>query len=362
MEAHRQGKQKRLFYQKAALSLAILLGFTNFTLLYLFPKQNIHTMIKILANDGIHPDGKMLLEEANYQVDTDHVPQDQLPSILPQYDGIIVRSATKVRKDLIDQCPNLKVIARAGVGMDNIDVDYAQSKGIKVINTPNASSQAVAELVIGQLFVLSRFLHQSNRQMPTVGLSQFKQLKEEYSEGFQVRGKTLGIIGFGRIGQALAKAALGLGLRVIASDVQDKEVDIHVDTPHSTSVSLAIKIKTCSFDKVLKESDFISVHVPFSGGKAPIGSEEIAKMKDGVILINTSRGGVIDESALLQALETGKVAGAALDVFENEPKPRLDLLQHPRISLTPHIGASTFEAQRYIGLELADAFIEFFGS
>ena len=317
-------------------------------------------MIKILANDGIHPDGKLLLEEANYQVDTEHVPQDKLHEILPQYDGLIVRSATKVRKELIDACPNLKLIARAGVGIDNIDYEYAQSKGIKVINTPNASSQAVAELVLGHIFTLARDLQAANRLMPSQGQTQFKVLKEQFSNGYQVRGRVLGIVGFGRIGQELAKLALGVGMRVVAADLQEREVQIALDSPHAPGTTWSFQVKTGSLERVLRESDFISIHV--GGADALIKAEEIARMKDGAFLINTSRGSVIDEQALIEALDSGKLGGAALDVFKNEPKPNPAILQHPKISLTPHIGASTLEAQRYIGLELADAFIEFFGS
>jgi D-3-phosphoglycerate dehydrogenase len=318
-------------------------------------------MIKILANDGIHEDGKLLLEEAQYQVDTDKIPQEELAEKLPAYDAIIIRSATKVRKELIDACPNLKMIARAGVGMDNIDVEYARSKGIKVINTPKASSLAVAELVMAQVFNLARFLNNANRDMPKEGTTAFKQLKKKYSKGSQVRGRKLGIIGFGRIGHELARVAMGVGMHVLATDLVDQSVDIHIGTPDVNNAALAVQLETVSFEKVIRESDFISVHVPFGGGKPLIGAEEMAKMKSGVKLINTSRGGVIDENALLEALETGQVAAAALDVFLNEPTPDERLLNHPQISATPHIGASTVEAQRYIALELADAFIEHFG-
>lgn len=318
-------------------------------------------MIKILANDGIHADGKLLLEEAQYQVETNKIPQEELKAKLPEYDAIIVRSATKVRKELIDACPNLKMIARAGVGMDNIDVEYARSKGIKVINTPKASSLAVAELVMAQVFNLARFLNNANRDMPKEGTTAFKQLKKRYSKGSQIRGRKLGIIGFGRIGHELARVAMGVGMRVLATDLIDKEVDIHIGTPDVDNAALAVQLKTVSFEKVIRESDFISVHVPFGGGKSLIGAEQMAGMKKGVYLINTSRGGVIDENALLEALESGQVGGAALDVFLNEPTPDERLLNHPNISATPHIGASTVEAQRYIALELADAFIDFFG-
>lgn len=318
-------------------------------------------MIKILANDGIHADGKLLLEEAQYEVDTNKIPQEELAEKLPAYDAIIIRSATKVRKELIDACPNLKMIARAGVGMDNIDVEYARSKGIKVINTPKASSLAVAELVMAQVFNLARFLNNANRDMPKEGTTAFKQLKKKYSKGSQIRGRKLGIIGFGRIGHELARVAMGVGMHVLATDLIDQEVDIHISTPDIDNAALAVQLKTVSFEKVIRESDFISVHVPFGGGKSLIGAEQMAAMKKGVYLINTSRGGVIDENALLEALESGQVGGAALDVFLNEPTPDERLLNHSNISATPHIGASTVEAQRYIALELADAFIDFFG-
>jgi D-3-phosphoglycerate dehydrogenase len=318
-------------------------------------------MIKILANDGLEADGKMLLEEAGYQVDTNHIPQDQLKELLPEYDAVIVRSATKIRKELIDACPRLKVIARAGVGMDNIDVDYAHSRGIKVINTPRASSLAVAELVMAQIFTLARFLHIANREMSAVGTEKFKELKNKYSEGSQVRGRTLGIIGFGRIGQELARIAMGVGMKVLASDLEEKDVNINIPVPDNKNVFLTLHFKTVTFEKILRDSDFISVHVPGGKSGALIGTSEISRMKDGVYLLNAARGGVIDEEALLNALDSGKVAGAALDVFNNEPTPDARLLNHPKISVTPHIGASTVEAQRYIALELADAFIEHFG-
>lgn len=317
-------------------------------------------MIKILVNDGIHPDGQLLLEEANYQVDTTKIPQEELAARLPEYDAIIVRSATKVRQALIDQCPNLKVIARGGVGMDNIDVDYARSKGIKVINTPKASSQSVAELVIGHLFTLSRFLHRANREMPQEGEHNFKGLKKQYAKGVQLRGKTLGIIGFGRIGQEAARLALGMGMKVLAADLLERTVSIELTTPHAAGVAFSIDVATGSVEQVLKNSDYITIHVP-SSDQPVIGAQEMKLLKKGVFLVNTSRGGTIDEAALLEALENGTVAGAALDVFEGEPQPNTALLNHPQISVSPHIGASTVEAQRNIGLELADAFIDFFG-
>ena len=317
-------------------------------------------MIRILVNDGIHPDGQLLLEEAGYEVVTTHIPQDQLIHELPNFDAVVVRSATKIRKDLIAACPRLKVIARGGVGMDNIDVEFARAQGIKVMNTPNASSQAVAELVLAQIFTLARHLHLSNRAMPKDGLSEFKALKEQYSEGIQIRGRALGIIGFGRIGQELARLAMGVGMRVLATDIRDVKAPIRIQPFDTPNAALVVDVKTVSFEKMLAESDFISVHV--SGNQAIIGKKEIESMKDGAFIINTSRGGVVDEAALIEALNSGKLGGAALDVYTNEPKPNEALLTHPKISLTPHIGASTLEAQRYIGLELADALIETFGA
>lgn len=327
-------------------------------LLNKFNKKTIE-MVKILANDGIHPDGKTLLEEANYQVDTVHVPQDQLPDVLPGYNVIIVRSATKVRKELIDLCPDLKIICRAGVGLDNIDVSYAREKGIEVYNTPAASSQSVAELVITHMFNLSRFVNQANRELVVDGAN-FKGLKKSYSKGVQLKDKTLGIIGFGRIGQSVARLGLGLGMNVLPTDPMVESVDIDINLSRKGHVRLAVNLETVDFETVLKESDYITFHVP-SLGKALLGAEEIADMKDGAYIINTARGGIVDEQALLDALNSGKIAGAGLDVFENEPTPRADLLQHDRVSVSPHIGASTLEAQANIGLELADKILAFFG-
>jgi D-3-phosphoglycerate dehydrogenase len=324
----------------------------------LFQGTKTNIMVKILANDGIHPDGRLLLEEANYIVDDDRIPQEELVDRIAEYDVLIVRSATKVTKAVIDAGKNLKIIARGGVGLDNIDLEYAQAKGIKVFNTPNASSKAVAELTIGHLYALARMLNRSNRELAAG--ADFKKLKKAYETGFQVRNKTLGIVGFGRIGQEVAKIALGIGMSVRAHDpfVQDAEVGIALnDFP---DIKLGVKIYTESLDKVLRESDFITFHIP-GVGKPLIGADELAKMKKGVFVINTARGGVIDEQALLAALESGQVAGAGLDVYENEPTPNEKLLKHPCVSCSPHIGASTVEAQSYIGMELADKILNFFG-
>ena len=312
-------------------------------------------MMKILANDGIHPTGQRMLEEAGFQVDTTNIPQDQLPERLNEYDGVIVRSATKIRKELIDQCPNLKVIARGGVGMDNIDVDYARNKGLTVVNTPAASSQSVAELVFGHAISLVRFIHLSNRQMPQSGHSEFKKLKKAYSAGSELKGKTFGVIGLGRIGRKAAEMALGLGMKVVGTDPMIDEVTLEVGLHSEYDQKLTVTIPSVSLDEVLAQADVITLHVP---GGTILGSEELAKTKKGVILVNAARGGVIDEDALLEAIESGQVGGVGLDVFVNEPTPRQDLLTHPRISVTPHTGAATNQAQENIGIELAEQIVE----
>ena len=317
-------------------------------------------MIKILANDGIDADGQLLLEDAGFEVSTEKIVQADLPSQLPAYDVVLVRSATKIRKELIDVCPNLKIIARGGVGLDNIDVDYAKSKGIKVINTPAASSRSVAELVFGHMLSLARFLHLSNREMPAKGGTEFKALKSSYGGGTELKGKTLGIIGFGRIGQEVARIALGMGMKVIPVDLYVNEATISIQLFEIEQASLSVKIKTESMDTMIANSDFITAHVPAIGDKALLGAPEISRMKDGVVLINTSRGGIIDEDALLEGLNSGKIGGAALDVFKDEPTPKAALLNHPKIALSPHIGAATNEAQSNIGKELADQIIAHF--
>lgn len=314
-------------------------------------------MIKILANDGIDPIGKQLLEEAGFTVDTQTIAQDQLATALLNYDAITVRSATKVRKELIDACPNLKLIGRGGVGMDNIDVDYARSKGLAVVNTPAASSLSVAELVFSHLFTGIRFLHDSNRKMPVEGATQFNNLKKAYAKGIELRGKTLGIIGFGRIGRETATIALGLGMNVLAYDLFP--FDGHIPLTFQGGIKVDIPVKSVSLAEVIAQSDFISLHTPFAD-KPILGAEEFATMKNGVGIVNCSRGGTIDELALIEALDSGKVAFAGLDVFDNEPTPLSAILTHPKISLTPHIGASTNEAQERIGTELANLIIEHF--
>lgn len=318
-------------------------------------------MVKILATDGLHKDGVTLLHEAGYTVDIENVETAQLPNVLPAYDVVIVRSATEIRKALIDQCPNLKIIARAGVGLSNIDVDYAREKGITVMDTPAASSKSVAELVFAHMFSISRNLHLAHRQMQERGRSEFKAMKEACSNGFQLHNRTLGIVGFGRIGREVARIGVGLGMKVMPVDLVVDEADIGINVYNSGNVRLSVHLDTYEWEEVLSASDFLTIHVPFHGGKAIIGAEEIAQMKNGSVLINTARGGAIDEKALLEALNSGKLSGAGLDVYEDEPMPLQALLEHPGISCSPHIGASTLEARTNIGLELADKILAFFG-
>ncbi|MFN4083857.1 MAG: D-2-hydroxyacid dehydrogenase [Bacteroidia bacterium] len=321
-------------------------------------------MIKILANDGIDTNGKKMLEEAGFTVETEKVPQDKLAEALKNYDAVLVRSATKIRKDIIDACPNLKLIGRGGVGLDNIDVEYAKQQGIKVVNTPASSSVSVAEAVFAHLFTCIRHLQHLNRQMPQHADTQFNELKKLASNGIELQGKTMGIYGFGRIGQEVAKMAVGLGMRVLAFDPYVDTVELALNLPMLGEHNrIKLNINTVSEHSVITQSDFITFHVPFNEGqKALIDAEVIAKMKKGVGLINCSRGGVISEKDLLHALNSGHVGFAGLDVFEKEPPVNMEILQHPNVSLSPHIGGSTKEAQNRISIELAQKVIEFFKS
>jgi D-3-phosphoglycerate dehydrogenase len=316
--------------------------------------------MKVLANDGISKSGINALEKGGFEVITSTVAQEQLINYINENDisVLLVRSATTVRKDLIDACPSIKIIGRGGVGMDNIDVDYAKSKGLHVINTPAASSHSVAELVFAHFYGLARFIHHSNRDMPLEGDSNFKGLKKAYAKGTELKGKTLGVLGFGRIGQATAKVALGVGMKVIAFDPFIEKVDLELNFFDDQKVNF--KIQTISKEDVLKEADFITLHVP-AQKEYVIGTKEFSLMKDGVFIANAARGGVMDEVALVKAIESGKVAGAALDVFEKEPKPEIQLLMNASLSLTPHTGAATNEAQDRIGSELADQIISLLG-
>ncbi|HVV55487.1 MAG TPA: D-2-hydroxyacid dehydrogenase [Mucilaginibacter sp.] len=303
------------------------------------------------------PIGKKMLEDAGFFVDTNNIPQDQLPEKLQQYEAITVRSATKVRKALIDACPGLKLIGRGGVGVDNIDVEYAREKGIGVYNTPASSSLSVAELVFGHLFTGVRFLQDSNRKMPAEGNTKFNELKKAYGKGVELHGKTLGILGFGRIGKEVAKMAIGVGMDVLAYDIYPFSPDLELILGGGNIVP--VKVTPATVDEILADADFITLHTPFVD-KPILGAAEFEKMKKGAAVINCSRGGLIDEQALIAALDSGKLSFAGLDVYENEPTPSESLLKHPKISLTPHIGAATNEAQERIGVELANLIIGHF--
>ena len=316
--------------------------------------------MKILANDGISESGKNKLEEYGFEVDLTKVAQEQLVDYINanSITSLLVRSATQVRKDIIDNCPSLKIIGRGGVGMDNIDVEYAKSKGLQVINTPAASSKSVAELVFSHLFSCVRFLHESNRSMPLDGDSKFKDLKKSYAKGTELSGKTLGIIGFGRIGQEVAKIGIGIGMNIIFFDKLNNEVSLTLS--FFDGQSKTFNLSSSSYKDLLKLSDFITVHIPASD-KYIIDSNEFSQMKNGVGILNLSRGGILNEEELLKNIETGKVSFAGIDTFENEPKPSIKILMNSSISLTPHIGAATNEAQDRIGVELADKINEILG-
>ena len=313
--------------------------------------------MKILANDGISDSGKKKLEESGFDVSTTFVEQKKLVSHINKENIsiLLVRSATKVRKDLIDQCPSIRIVGRGGVGMDNIDVKYAKEKGIEVINTPAASSSSVAELVFAHLYGSVRFLHQSNREMPLDGDKNFKVLKKNYSKGLELRGKTLGILGFGRIGRETAKLAIGIGMKVLVYDKFLTESEIKINFFDGNCMDF--KIQTSKLELVLKNSDFLTFHIPAQDNYI-IDSKEFDLMKNGIGLINAARGGVINEDELIKRLDNNKISFAALDTFENEPNPSIKLLMHPKISLTPHIGAATNEAQDRIGIELATQIID----
>tara|TARA_Y200000002_G_scaffold382009_1_gene397663 strand:+ start:297 stop:1253 length:957 start_codon:yes stop_codon:yes gene_type:complete len=316
--------------------------------------------MKVLANDGISKSGVDKLESNGFEVITNKVNQEDLVNYINEnsIEVILVRSATQVRKDIIDHCKSVKIIGRGGVGMDNIDVEYARKKGLTVINTPAASSQSVAELVMAHLFSISRFVFDSNRKMPINGAAEFKVLKKKYAKGIELRGKTLGIIGFGRIGQFTAKYALGAGMDVLAYDpfIDKTTIDLKI-----ANQEIEVPISTCSLEKLLKNSDFISLHVPMpKDGQPLISTNEFNSMKKGVRIVNASRGGVLNESALEEAIKNEIVSFAALDVFVGEPYPNESLLKNEKISLTPHIGAATSEAQDRIGTELADKIINFY--
>ena len=310
---------------------------------------------RILANDGIDATGKSMLEKAGFEVVTKKVEQENLTNEINKYEGIVIRSATKIRKDLIDQCSTLKVIGRAGVGMDNIDVEYARQKGIAVVNTTAASSQSVAELVFAHILSCARNLAKTNRVMPVDGNAQFKSLKKESSKGIELKGKTMGVVGFGRIGQACAKIALGCGMKVVYFDPYLPNTSVFFELNEDYNIR-PLEIPFASEKKLedlLYSSDFVTLHVP-SGDKPMIGEKELAIMKSSAGLVNCARGGVVDEKALKIALENGKLGFAGLDVFEVEPPVYEDILKLDKVSLSPHIGASTNEAQERVGIEMAE--------
>ena len=315
--------------------------------------------MKVLANDGISQNAVDILNKNGFVLYLDKIEQDDLTNFinLNKITVLLVRSATKVRKDIVDNCKSLKIIGRGGVGMDNIDVEYAKAKGILVINTPAASSNSVAELVFAHLFSGSRFLFDSNRNMPLEGEKKFKVLKKNYSNGIELRKKNLGIVGLGKIGREVARIGFGLGMNILGFDkfIKEKSIDINFNNENAYT----FKINLISFDEILEKSDFITLHVPAQKNFL-IGKKEFKKMKNGTSIINASRGGIIDEQELIKNLDNGKIKFAGLDTFENEPTPSLSILMHPKISLTPHIGAATSEAQNRIGEELAKQICDFY--
>ncbi|WP_313270712.1 D-2-hydroxyacid dehydrogenase [Epilithonimonas vandammei] len=311
----------------------------------------------VLANDGISEKGIQLLKEADITVLDARVSAEHLSNFINEnnVDVLLVRSATQVRKNLIDECPNLKIIGRGGIGMDNIDVDYAIDKGIYIINTPKASRKSVAELVFAHFFSLARFLHESNRLMPLEGETKFNTLKKSFNNATELSGKTLGVIGMGNIGLEVIKIGISLGMSIVAYNRTPKTENVKIS--FFDGQSLHFEIKSVNLDEVLKKSDFISINIS-NTEKYFIDNEQIAMMKEGVFIANTARGGVLNEVALIDAIERGKVAGAALDVFENEPNPEIEILMNPALSLSPHIGGNTLEAQNRIAEELAEQIIK----
>jgi len=314
--------------------------------------------MKVLANDGISKAGERALKEAGIEILDNRVAQDHVINFINDnnVDVLLVRSATKVRQELIDACPGLKIIGRGGIGMDNIDVEYAKSKGIKVINTPTASSKSVAELVFGHFISLARFLHESNRLMPLEGETHFNAMKKSFSNAYELSGKTLGVIGFGSIGQEVIKIGIALGMKVTVLTRSPKTEILTLNFFNGQSVDFEIT-STNDMDAFLKDADFISINTPKTN-EYIIDTPQFEKMKDGVYIVNTARGGVINEVTLIDFIESGKVAGAALDVFENEPSPELPLLMNPALSLSPHVGGNTVDAQEKIGIELAEHIIK----
>ncbi len=292
--------------------------------------------MKVLISDGLSKKGQEILENAGIECVNQHYSPEELVENIKDYECILVRSATKVPKEVIDAGEKLVCIARGGAGIDNIDHQYAKTKGIPTLNTPAANSASVAELAIAHMFALARFLHKSN-----VTMRNGKWNKKEY-KGIELNEKTLGLVGCGKIGQLTAGRANALGMKVIGYDPYVKEAD---------------GIEMVSFEDLLAKADFVSLHVP-KQAEPVIGAAELAQMKDGVYLINCARGGVVDEAALLEALNSGKVAGAGIDVYIEEPTKNIELVSHPNVSVTPHVGASTTEAQERVGNEIAEKIVK----
>lgn len=314
--------------------------------------------MKVLANDGISKAGEIALKEAGIELLEHKVAQEHLENFINEnrVDVLLVRSATKVRQPLIDACPSLKIIGRGGVGMDNIDVEYARNKGIYVINTPSASSRSVAEMVFAHFFSLARFLHDSNRMMPLEGDTKFDSLKKSYSKAVELEGKTLGVIGFGGIGKEVVKIGISLGMKIKVLTRKPKTETISIKFFDGQNINFEVT-STNDTEAFLKDLDFLSINTPKTD-EYIIDSPQFEMMKEGIFIVNTARGGVINEVALISAIEQGIVKGAALDVFENEPNPELTLLMNPQLSLSPHLGGNTLDAQEKIGTELAAQIIE----
>lgn len=324
------------------------------------PNQPINKInMNILVNDGMSASGAQALKDAGFNLFEEKVEQDNLIDFMNEnkIDAILVRSATKVRKELIDAVSSLKLIGRGGVGMDNIDVAYAKEKGLYVINTPAASSSSVAELVFAHMFGMARGLHDANRNMPLEGDKNFKKLKKSYAKSVELKGKVLAVIGLGRIGKEVARIGLGVGMHVIGVDSSDTDGIKTIPFKFFNDEVFNYKIEVKSMEEALKEADFVTLHIPAQQDYV-IGKTQLDSMKDGAFLVNAARGGVVDEVALVEALENGKLTAAALDVFEKEPTPEIQLLMNPKLSLSPHVGGSTVEAQDRIGVELAEQICE----
>ncbi|RQP14940.1 MAG: 3-phosphoglycerate dehydrogenase [Chryseobacterium sp.] len=309
--------------------------------------------MKVLANDGISDSGKELLRKAGFELVEHQVAQEQLVNFINEngIGALLVRSATQVPAELIDSCPTLKIIGRGGVGMDNIAVDHARAKGLHVINTPAASTRSVAEMVFAHFFALARNLHESNRLMPLEGETKFNTLKKSFSKSVELKGKTLGVIGMGRIGMEVASIGISLGMKVRMFARTERTESIRLSFFDGREISFDITSEP--LESVLKNADFLSINTPKTDGYL-LDEAEFDQMKNGVFVVNTARGGVLNEVALLNAIDNKKVAGAALDVFESEPKPELALLMNTALSLSPHIAGSTVEAQERVWTELVE--------